>query len=96
MENKPNIVKLLLSEVETLKNRVQQLENAQHTEGKIWTPHDVANFAGCSYGYVIQTLTKDPAFPPTLGDPRPRAPKKYFATDVITFFKNRNPRECRK
>ena len=56
----------------------------------IWTPHDIAAYAKVSYGYVIQTLIKLPGFPTTLGDSRPRSPKKYRAVDIIEFFKNRN------
>lgn len=90
MEKKPSITEFLLQELESLKARVQAMENQQIPADKLWTPHDVAEYAGCSYGYVIQTLVKLPDFPATLGDPRPRAPKKYRAADVIAFFKNRN------
>ena len=90
METKPNITDFLLGELKSLKARVESIENQQLNADKIWTPHDIAEYAGCSYGYVIQTLVKLPGFPETLGDPRPRSPKKYRAGDVITFFKNRN------
>ncbi|OOF59638.1 hypothetical protein [Rodentibacter pneumotropicus] len=96
MENKPNTTDFLLKELENLKARVQIIEAQQLNADKIWTPHDIADYVGCSYGYVIQTLIKLPSFPATLGDPRPRSPKKYRAGDVIAFFKNRNVKECSK
>lgn len=89
MEKKPT-TDFLLQELESLKAHVQIIEAQQLTADKIWTPHDIANYAGCSYGYVMQTLIKLPGFPATLGDPRPRSPKKYRAGDVIAFFKHRN------
>lgn len=90
MEHKQKITDFLLNEIESLKARVQYIENQQLNTAKLWTPHDVAEYAGCSYGYVMQTLINLPGFPASLGDPRPRSPKKYRAEDVIEFFKNRN------
>lgn len=90
MEKQTETTKFLLNELESLKARVQTIENQYAQAEQIWTPHDIAAYAKVSYGYVIQTLIKLPDFPTTLGNPRPRSPKKYRAVDVIEFFKNRN------
>ena len=90
MEKQAETTKFLLNELESLKARVQAIENQYAQADQIWTPHDIAAYAKVSYGYVIQTLIKLPGFPTTLGDSRPRSPKKYRAVDVIEFFKNRN------
>ena len=90
MEKQTKTTEFLLNELESLKARVQAIENQYAQEDQIWTPHDIAAYAKVSYGYVIQTLIKLPGFPTTLGDSRPRSPKKYRSVDIIEFFKNRN------
>ena len=90
MEKQTEPTEFILNVLESLKAREQAIENQYAQADQIWTPHDIATYAKVSYGYVIQTLIKLPDFPTTLGDPRPRAPKKYRAVDVIEFFKNRN------
>ena len=69
---------------------MQAIENQYAQADQIWTPHDIAAYAKVSYGYVIQTLIKLPGFPTTLGDSRPRAPKKIPHSRGYRIFKNRN------
>lgn len=67
----------------------QQAQPAFNHE-EIWNTHDIANYAKCSYAYVIQELVHLPDFPQSIGTPKPRAPKKYRAGDIIRYFANRN------
>lgn len=90
MEKQTETTEFLLNELESLKTRVQAIENQYVFFFKQKTAYEIAAYAKVSYGYVIQTLIKLPGFPTTLGDSRPRAPKKYRAAEVIEFFKNRN------
>ncbi|HHW7447196.1 hypothetical protein CDE51_08095 [Pasteurella multocida] len=78
-----------------LENRIITLEQNQISEqflnpDEIWTPKDIANYAKCSYGYVMQTLIHEPNFPKTLGNHKAYSPRKYRANDVVLFFKHRN------
>lgn len=68
------------------------MENDKKAYGldEIWTAKEVAQYAKISYGYFMQKLAIDPAFPASVGTQKKNAPKKYRAEDVIAFFKNRN------
>ena len=72
--------------------RLSRLENDKKAYGldEIWTAKDVAQYSKISYGYFMQKLAIDPAFPASVGTQKKNAPKKYRAEDVIAFFKNRN------
>lgn len=90
MEKQTKTTEFLLNELESLKARVQAIENQYAQEDQIWTPRQVAEYAKISYGYFMQTLSLDPNFPASVGTLKKRAPKKYRAAEVIEFFKNRN------
>ncbi|MBN6064738.1 hypothetical protein [Aggregatibacter actinomycetemcomitans] len=84
--------------IEWLNNIEARLAILEEKQGRatnpeeIWNTHDIANYAKCSYAYVIQELVHLPDFPENLGTPKPRAPKKYRAGDIIRYFTNRNRR----
>lgn len=68
----------------------KQVSKERFSPDEIWTAKDIAHYAKCSYGYVMQTLVKDPNFPKTVGNHKAYSPRKYRAGDVILFFKHRN------
>ncbi|HEH9623331.1 TPA: hypothetical protein ACPDS2_000634 [Pasteurella multocida] len=82
----------ILQKLNQLEGRITALEQQQNNiiQDEIWTTKDVADYAKCSYHYVVQQLIHLQDFPKSIGNPKPRSPKKYRASEIINYFKNRN------